>query len=66
MRQFGSIKHIPRLNDLSAITCEYGLMEIDIAMIGHTSEFWEACNSSIDFPLCSRDNQEWFSTEFRV
>ena len=22
--------------------------------------------SSIDFPLYSRDNQEWFSTEFRV
>ena len=35
-------------------------------MIGHASEFWEVGKSRIDFPLCSRDDQEWFSTKFRV
>ena len=42
IRQFGGIKHIPRLSDLSVITCEYGLVDVDIAMVGHASEFWEA------------------------
>lgn len=42
MLQFKGIKHIPRLNDLSAITYEYGLVDIDVAMIRSASEFWEA------------------------
>lgn len=41
-------------------------MDIDIAMVGHASKFWEVHKSSIDFPLCFRDNQEWFSTVFRI
>ena len=41
-------------------------MDIDITVIRHASEFWEACKSSIDFPFYSRDDQEWFSAEFRV
>ena len=56
MRQFGCIQHIPRLNDLFAMTYEYGLVDIDIAVVGRASEFWEACRLSIDFPLCSRDD----------
>lgn len=34
MKQFRGIQHIPRLNDLSAITYEYGLMDIYIAVVG--------------------------------
>ena len=60
MRQFGGIQHIPRLSDLSTVTYEYGLVDIDIAMIRHASRFWEMRMSSIDFPLYSRDGQEWF------
>ena len=41
-------------------------MDIDIAIVGHALEFWKARRSSIDFPLYSRDDQEWFSVEFRV
>jgi len=41
-------------------------MDINVAVIRHASEFWEVRKSSIDFPLCSRDDQEWFSTKFRV
>ena len=37
-----------------------------MAVTGRASDFWEARKSSIDFPLCSRDDQEWFSIEFRV
>ena len=41
-------------------------MDIDIVVVGRALEFWEAHRSSIDIPLCSRDDQEWLSTEFRV
>ena len=41
-------------------------MDINLAIVGHTLEFWEARRSSIDFPFCSRDNQEWFSAKFTV
>ena len=64
MRQFGGIQHIPQLNDLFVVTCEYGLVDIDVAVIGRASEFYEVRKLSIDFPLCSRDDLEWFSTEF--
>ena len=64
IRQFGDVQHIPRLSDLSVVTCKYRLMDIDVAMIGYASDFYEARKSSIDFPLYSRDNQEWFFVEF--
>lgn len=41
-------------------------MDVDIAVVGHASEFWEARRLSIDFPLYSKDNQEWFSAKFSV
>ena len=66
MRQFKGIQHIPQLSDLSTITYEYGLVDINMAIAGHASKFWEARRSSIDFPLCSWDDQEWFSAKFRV
>ena len=66
MQQFGGIQHIPRLSDLSVVTCEYGLMDIDVAVIAHAFELWEVRKLSIDFLLCSWDDQEWFSVEFRV
>ena len=56
MRQFGGIQHIPRLSDPFAITCEYGLVDIDIVVVGHASEFWETRRLSIDFPLYFGDD----------
>ena len=41
-------------------------MDIDVAVIGCASDFWEVRKSRIDFPLCFRDDQEWFFVEFRV
>ena len=41
-------------------------MDIDVAVIGCAYKFWQVHKSSIDFPLCSRDDPEWFSTKFRV
>ena len=35
-------------------------MDIDVAMIGHAFEFWEVCQLSVDFLLCSKDDKEWF------
>ena len=54
------------LSDLFFITYKYGLVGINIAVIRRAFEFWEVRKLSIDFPLCSRDYQEWFSIEFRV
>jgi len=56
MLQFKGIQHIPRLSYLSTVTCEYRFVEIDIAVAGHASEFWEVCRSSIDFSLYSMDD----------
>ena len=41
-------------------------MHIDVAVTGCASDFEEVCKSSIDFLICSRDDQEWISVEFRV
>ena len=42
--------HFPRLNDIFVVTCEYGLLDIDVAMIEHTFGFWKEHKSIIDFP----------------
>ena len=39
MRQFGGIQHIPRLSDLSVVTCEYRLMDINVVVIGRAFGF---------------------------
>ena len=39
MQQFGGIQHIPRFSDLFVVTYEYGLVDIDVVVIGHASEF---------------------------
>ena len=41
-------------------------MDVNIVVAGCALKFREACRSSVDFPFCSRDVQEWFFTEFRV
>lgn len=41
-------------------------MDINIVVIGHAFKFLEVRKSSVDFPLYSRDDQKWFSAEFRV
>ena len=41
-------------------------MDIDVAVIRHASKFWEMRQSSVDFPLCFRDDREWFSIDFKV
>ena len=56
----------PWLKDLSVVTCKYELVDINVTVIRHAFEFWEARKSSIDFPICSRDDQEWFSAKYRV
>ena len=50
MRQFWGDHHFPRLNDIFVVTCEYGLLDIDVAMIEHTFGFWKEHKSIIDFP----------------
>ena len=66
MQQFGGIQHIPQFSNLSVVTCEYELMDIDVAVVGRASEFWKACKSRLTSPLYFRDDQEWFSVEFGV
>ena len=39
IKQFGGIQHIPRLSDLFVVTCENGLVDIDVVVIGRASEF---------------------------
>ena len=39
MGQFRGIQHIPRLCDLSVVSCEYRIMDIDVAMIRRASKF---------------------------
>ena len=48
------------------VSTEYRLVDINMVVIRHALEFWGAHKLSIDFPLYSRDDQEWFSAEFRV
>ena len=48
------------------VSTEYRLVDINMVVVGHALEFWGAHKLSIDFPLYSRDDQEWFSAEFRV
>ena len=50
MRQFWGDQHFPPLNDIFVVTCEYGLLDIDVAMIEHTFGFWKEHKSIIDFP----------------
>ena len=52
MRQFGGIQHILRFNDLFTVTCEYGLVDIDIVMMGRASRFWETRTLSICQDIC--------------
>ena len=47
MWQFRGIQHIPQLSDLSIVTCEYGLVDIDVVEIRHAFEFWEAVRDSV-------------------
>ena len=47
-------QHISRRSNLSVVTCEYELMDIDVAMTGYASDFWEVRKLSINFPLYSR------------
>ena len=39
IRQFEGIQHIPRLSDLFVVTCEYGLMDIDVVVTGRAFDF---------------------------
>ena len=65
MRQFGGKQHISWLTDLSRITCEYGLQDIDIATIECAFDFWKEHKSTIDYPTCPKDDYEWSTVEFR-
>ena len=65
MRQFVVTLHVPWLSNLFVITCKYGLQDIDTVIIDRTSDFWKEHKSTIDYPICFRDDFEWTTTEFR-
>ena len=58
LRQFGGDQHVPRLSDISNITCGYGLQDIDVVMLERAFGFWQECRSTIDYPTCPRDDHE--------
>lgn len=39
LRQFGGDQHVSRFSDLSIITCDYGLQDIDIVIVDRTLVF---------------------------
>ena len=39
MQRLEGVQYIPQLSDLLVVTCEYGLVDIEVVVIGHTSEF---------------------------
>lgn len=65
MRQFGGTQHVPWLSDHSDIACQYGLKDIDIAVIERTSVFWKERKSTIDHPTYLGNDYEWSTIEFR-
>ena len=65
IRPFAGIQHVPQLNNLSIITCEYGLQDIDTVVIDRTFDFWKERKSTIDYPICPGDDYEWSTIEFR-
>ena len=65
IRQFRGDQHFPQLSDISVVTCEYGLLDIDVDMIERAFGFWKEHKSIIDFPTCLGDDYEWSTAEFR-
>ena len=65
LRQFRGNQHVPRLSDLFVITCDYGLLHIDVVIIDCASNFWMEHRSTTDYPTCPGDDHEWSTIEFR-
>ena len=65
IRLFGGTYHVPRLRNLSVITCEYVLQDIETVIIDCASDFLKECRSTIDYPIYLRDDYEWYTAEFR-
>ena len=58
MRKFEGNQHIPQLSDMSVITCDYGLRDINTVIIDRASDFWKECRSTIDYFAYPRDDHE--------
>ena len=65
LRQFGGDQHVPRFSDLSVITYDYEVQDIDTIIIDHVFGFWQECRSTIDYPIYPRDDYEWSTAEFK-
>ena len=65
LRQFRDDHHVPRFSDLSVITCDYELQDIDTVIIDRTFGFWQERRSTIDYPTYPTDDYEWSTTEFK-
>ena len=53
------------LQDLSVITCENSLQDIDIVVIDCISDFWKKLRSTIDCPIYLGDDYEWSIIKFK-
>ena len=53
------------LQDLSVITCENSLQDIDIVVIDCISDFWKKLRSTIDCPIYPGDDYEWSIIKFK-
>ena len=53
------------LQDLSVITYENSLQDIDIVVIDCISDFWKKLRSTIDCPIYPGDDCEWSIIEFK-
>ena len=53
------------LQDLSVITCENSLQDIDIVVIDCISDFWKKLRSTIDGPIYPGDDYEWSIIKFK-
>ena len=65
LRQFKGNQHVPRFSDLSVITCDYELQDINTVIIDHAFRFQQQRMSTIYYPTCPRDNYEWSIAKFR-
>ena len=53
------------LQDLSVITYENSLQDIDIVVIDCISDFWKKLRSTIDCPIYLGDDYEWSIIKFK-
>ena len=65
LRQFEGDQYVPQFSDLSIITYDYELQDIDTVIIDHAFGFWQKRRSTIDYRIYPRDDYEWSILEFK-